>query len=102
MHIYLYTTNIYFWYSLYSIGANLFENLARQKLNEFNENGLSDWKRSIIVHTSDEAVNDIHAHLDTLDEKRSKTGSSNESDLMSETAEVSRSFTILLPVNEDN
>ena len=49
----------------------MFGKLARERLHDFNQNGFSDWKKSFVISSATNEVDDIHNHLDKLDKKRS-------------------------------
>ena len=56
---------------IFVLGAALFGKLAGERLHELNHNGLADWKKSFVVSSASNEVNDIHSHIDALDKKRS-------------------------------
>ena len=69
------------------------KSLTRTKFEDINQSDFSNWKNSITIHAPENKESDIHHHLDTLDEKRTKVAAgsdiSNDGyDLMHETAEV--------------
>ena len=57
--------------AVFFLGAALFEKLAGQRLQDLNQNGFSDWKKSFVISSATNEVDDIHNHLDKLDKKRS-------------------------------
>ena len=72
------------------LGAVLFDKLARDRLHAYNQNGFSEWKKSIFFNSTNKGVRDIHDHLDSLEEKRSTLiQTANEgSEIISDTAQV--------------
>ena len=54
----------------FSLGAALFGKFAREKLHDFNQHGISDWKKSVIVCSGEKGMHCVYSHLNALDEKR--------------------------------
>ena len=76
------------------LGAVLFDKLARDRLHAYNQNGFSEWKKSIFFNSTNKGVRDIHDYLDSLEEKRSTLiqTANEESEIISDTAQVIELF----------